>query len=87
VRPVGSGVTVPGYNVVIHPGGDFMRRALFPLLAAALAVGCGGPTNTPQPTGDSDAGVTLTPITVADLNKAIASHKGKVVLIDCWFLG
>ena len=63
-----------------------MRRALFPLLAAALAVGCGGrPTDT-RPVSDA-GGVTLTPITVADLDKTIASHKGKVVLIDCWFHG
>lgn len=28
----------------------------------------------------------LTPVTVAELETAITSHKGKVVLIDCWFL-
>lgn len=65
-----------------------MRRALFPLLAAALAVGCGGrPTTNSSTVADTDSGVTLTPISVADLNKTIASHKGKVVVIDCWFLG
>jgi hypothetical protein len=65
-----------------------MRRALFPLLAAALAFGCGGrPTTNTSPVGDPGGSVTLTPVTVADLDKAVASHKGKVVVIDCWFLG
>ena len=64
-----------------------MRR-LSPLLLA-LAIGCNPtapptvPTN-PQATPD---GVALTPVSIADLDKAIASHKGKVVVIDCWFLG
>lgn len=63
-----------------------MRRALFPLLAAALAVGCGGRPGDTTTVGDA-GGVTVNPITVAELDKTIASHKGKVVLIDCWFLG
>lgn len=65
-----------------------MRRAILPLLAVALAVGCGGRTTTnTTPVSDAGGTVTLTPTTVADLEKTIASHKGKVVVIDCWFLG
>ena len=62
-----------------------MRR-LLPLFA--LLAGC-NPTPPPTATAPPAAAdsVTLTPVSVADLDKAIASHKGKVVLIDCWFLG
>ncbi|MCU0706141.1 MAG: hypothetical protein MUF18_19430 [Fimbriiglobus sp.] len=68
-----------------------MRHRLFPLLAV-LAIGCGTGTTTttkisaPPITGPVGP-VELTPVTAADLDKAIAAHKGKVVLIDCWFLG
>jgi len=72
-----------------------MRRAIIPLLAV-LAAGCGTQAPPSQPTsGTSDkkveaspvtvSKVELTPVTVAELEAAIASHKGKVVLIDCWF--
>lgn len=61
-----------------------MRRGLLPLLAV-LAVGCGGNPGNPTP-APTDR-VELTAVTVADLDQAIAAHKGKVVLIDAWFLG
>jgi len=35
----------------------------------------------------SSGQVELTPVTVTDLEKDIASYKGKVVYIDAWFLG
>jgi len=65
-----------------------MRRGLFPLLAA-LAVGCGGGGggNTPVSPAPVTNTVELTPVTVAELDAAVASHKGRVVLIDAWFLG
>ena len=63
-----------------------MRRSLFPLLAA-LAVGCGGGGKPPVNSAPVTDAVELTPVTVAELDAAIASHKGRVVLIDAWFLG
>ncbi len=61
-----------------------MRRGLLPLLAVLIA-GCGGaPGPTPPAAPDT---IELTAVTVADLDQAIAAHKGKVVLIDAWFLG
>lgn len=66
-----------------------MRRGIIPLLAV-LAAGCGGggtSTNTPAPPAGSPGKVELTRVSVAELDAAIASHKGKVVLIDAWFLG
>jgi hypothetical protein len=64
-----------------------MRRGLLPLLAV-LAAGCGGNTNPggPPPPAATDT-VELTAVTVADLDQAVAARKGKVVLIDAWFLG
>lgn len=70
-----------------------MRRGFIPLLAV-LAAGCGG-TNPVEPTTGGSAPalagtpgkVELTPVTVADLDAAIAAHKGKAVYIDCWFFG
>ncbi len=62
-----------------------MRLALSPaILAVALAAGCG--TGTPAPTA-GDIPIELKPVTVADLDTFVAAQKGKVVLIDCWFLG
>jgi hypothetical protein len=65
-----------------------MRRGFIPLLAV-LAAGCGGggSTSGPTPTAGTPGKVELTAVTVADLDAAIARHKGKVVYIDCWFLG
>lgn len=62
-----------------------MRRALLPLLAV-VAAGCGTPAPVGNPPAATDK-VELTAVTVADLDRAIASHKGKVVVIDAWFLG
>jgi hypothetical protein len=53
------------------------------ILVAALAAGCG--PNTPAPTAGPIA-IELKPVTVADFDGFVASQKGKVVLIDCWFL-
>jgi hypothetical protein len=61
-----------------------MRRGLFPLLAV-LAAGCGSSVDTPPPAGDGT--VALTPLKASEFDAVIASHKGKVVLVDCWFLG
>lgn len=69
-----------------------MRRGLIPVLAV-LAAGCGGPTNPggsppPVPAPATATGeVDLKAATVADFNAAVAAHRGKVVYIDCWFLG
>lgn len=59
-----------------------MRRGIIPLLAI-LATGCG----TQKPPAGSPDRVELTPVTVAELERDIASYKGKVVYIDAWFLG
>ena len=64
-----------------------MRRGFIPLLAVLVA-GCGstGPTGS-IPAGGTPGKVELTPVTATELDAAIAAHKGKVVYIDCWFLG
>ena len=62
-----------------------MRRGFIPLLAV-LAAGCGGGGPTP-PAGTTPGKVELTAVTTGELDAAIASHKGKVVYVDCWFLG
>jgi len=62
-----------------------MRLAIAPaVLAVALVAGCG--TNAPAPTA-GDIPIVLKPVTVAELDTFVAAQKGKVVLIDCWFLG
>ena len=53
-------------------------RTLVLALAAAVAV-------TPAATAADK--VELKEASVADLTKAVAAHKGQVVVIDCWFLG
>lgn len=63
-----------------------MRRGILPLLAV-LAAGCGGNTSGPTPVDKPVGTIDLEQVTVAELDQAIASHKGKVVLIDVWFLG
>lgn len=55
------------------------RRGFFPL-AAGLLAGCGSTSNAP------DGPVELTPITYAGLDAAVKEQKGKVVLIEMWFL-
>ena len=53
------------------------------LLSAALLSGCGSPTPAPKA---GSMPVALNPVTVAQLNDFIADQKGKVILMDCWFL-
>ncbi len=59
-----------------------MRR-LLPLLFALVA-GCASVPPAADTPADS---VSLKPVTVAELKDIVASHKGKVVVIDCWFRG
>ena len=56
------------------------RRSFFPV-AAGLLAGCGSRSSAP------DGPVELTPITYAGLDAAVKEQKGKVVLIEMWFLG
>jgi thiol:disulfide interchange protein len=60
-----------------------MRLTRSPILmAAVLAAGCGGrPDPAPTP---PDAAVELKDVTYAELDRAIAARKGKVVLVDVW---
>ena len=61
-----------------------MRLALSPaILAVALAAGCG--SNIPAPVA-GDIPIELKPVTVAELDTFVAAQKGKVVLVDCWYL-
>lgn len=55
--------------------------ALVVAFAAIGLVGCDEP-RAAVPTGP----VELTETTAKDLDAAIAAHKGKVVLMDCWYL-
>lgn len=52
------------------------------LVAALLTVGC-----TPPAPAPAVGPVELQDTTVAELEHLVAANKGKVVLIDCWFLG
>jgi thiol-disulfide isomerase/thioredoxin len=65
-----------------------MRRLLPALL---LLAGCesytGGPVRTPVSGPVATRAVDLLPVSVAGLEAAVAEQKGKVVLIDVWFLG
>lgn len=63
-----------------------MRRGLIPVLAVLMA-GCGGSNNPGGPAPPAPGVVELKATTVADFDAVIAAHKGKVVYIDCWFLG
>ncbi len=65
-----------------------MRRGLIPVLAV-LAAGCGGTTDPggSAPPAPAPGEVDLKAVKVADFTSVIASHKGKVVYVDCWFLG
>lgn len=61
-------------------------------LVAALALplalaGCGSPDPRPDDATADGPAVALSPITASEMDAAIASHAGKVVLVDCWFLG
>jgi thiol-disulfide isomerase/thioredoxin len=64
--------------------------APLPALLAAVAVfalaGCGEPRPASAPSPAPAGPVELTPTTAADLDAALAAHKGKVVLVDCWYL-
>jgi hypothetical protein len=55
-------------------------------LLFALSIGCGGPA-APQVARTAAPAVTLAEVSVAGLEAAIAEQKGKVVLLDVWFLG
>ncbi len=58
----------------------------FGVLAAALALGILAGC-TPPPSPDTPKPVELRAVTIAELDDEIRSHRGKVVLIDVWFLG
>lgn len=64
--------------------------AAFPTLVVAVAAfalaGCGEPRPVSAPTAASPGPVELTETTANDLDAALAAHKGKVVLVDCWYL-
>jgi thiol-disulfide isomerase/thioredoxin len=53
------------------------------VFAIACAVSCTRPGDVGGPVGP----VELREVSVAALEKTIAADKGKVVLVDCWFLG
>jgi hypothetical protein len=61
------------------------RRGLLaaPAVLAAL-VGCGGGSQDAK--APAVAGVELTEVTTAGLERAVAEQKGKVVLLDVWAL-
>lgn len=66
-----------------------MKRARYGLVIgltalAGFVAGCGGSSRTVAQ--KSDPSVTLTPVSAAGLDRAIAEQKGKVVYIDAWFL-
>ena len=67
------------------------RRLLAGLVLAAVLPGCTpttGVTTPPTATAPAPAdAVTLREVTVEGFQKALAEQKGKVVLIDVWFLG
>jgi len=56
------------------------------LFSAVLLAGCETKAPVPKPTA-KDLPVALKPVTVAELDTFLADQKGKVVLVDCWFLG
>lgn len=57
------------------------------LVTVAAFVGCSGPATVQKPPATSTVPVELTPVSAAGLERAIAEQKGKVVLVDVWFLG
>ena len=71
------------------------RRALLTLAAAAAVAGCQTKTTgmslppavVTQPEYHPADAVTLREVNVEGFQKALAEQKGKVVLIDVWFLG
>ena len=77
-----------------------MTRRILAGLTLATLTGCESKTGTgliaptavtaPSPSGSSPApveAVTLREVTVEGFQKALAEQKGKVVLVDVWFLG
>jgi len=66
-------------------------------LAVGLAVGCSKPTASTTPAGSpptevaattpAEGKVELTEVTAAGFEEAIRGLRGKVVLVDAWFLG
>lgn len=65
------------------------RRPLALVLLAAVAAGCGAPPSarTRATYTEEEHPVQLTEATTAELERAVAANKGKVVLLDSWFLG
>lgn len=63
------------------------------VLAVGLAVGCSKPTASTTPASTAatapapEAKVELTEVSAAGFENAIRGLKGKVVLVDAWFLG
>jgi hypothetical protein len=71
-----------------------IRNALPAALVAGLVVGCGKPApSSPQTSTAATASVTepakveLKEVSAAGFEEAIRGMKGKVVLVDSWFLG
>jgi thiol-disulfide isomerase/thioredoxin len=70
------------------------RRLLFPALGLAALIGCNAPSSlTARTSGrsassgfDHNSPVALTVATSAGLEEAIREQKGKVVMLDAWFL-
>lgn len=62
-----------------------MRYLAILALPTLLLAGCEEPA--PKRTAEETAKIELKPVTVPELDQFIADQKGKVVLIDCWFLG
>jgi hypothetical protein len=78
------------------------RYTLPAALAVGLAVGCGKPVpgtsqtssaptgtaaTTPAPVPAAEDKVELKELSAAGFEEAIREHRGKVVLVDSWFLG
>jgi len=67
-----------------------MRRLLAPSVALVLLVsfGCGTSTTTTKIDSPiADVPVALKQVTAAKLEEALAEHKGRILVVDCWFLG
>jgi thiol-disulfide isomerase/thioredoxin len=63
-------------------------RTVTPILLIALAGCSAGSVTSPSTQPKSEPGIVeLKPAKVAELEKLVADNKGKVVVLDIWFLG